>query len=374
MGRCHLSQLTPAPTVFFINDPMLFPSFIHTQKRDPKSNLKSATMHWDFAGQRPETTHMMTYLFGDRGIPAGYHQMNGYSSHTFVLVNAQGERFYCKQHYKVNGGFKTMLASVAEKLAGSDPDSSQRALFGLIDGGGEAEWKVSYQICPEAEALAYKVDWLDVTKVVPHSDYPLIEVGRLVLNRNPENYFAEVEQVAYSPSNLVPGIETSNDKLLQGRLFSYPDTHRHRVGPNHKLLPINRPLCPMHSYTRAGPMRMDGNGGASPNYFPNSDPNAPQPAASTFLESTPAVSGNLGRTPLPAKPVDDWVQAGDLYRRVMSPAARTRLVENMSGHMNGVTGPRRTAILTKAIANFYKADREFGSRLAKNVGISTARL
>lgn len=219
--------------VFFIRDPIKFPDFIHTQKRDPQTNLKSDDMIWDFWNHTPESLHQVTILFSNRGTPNGYRFMNGYSSHTFVWVNAKGERFFVKKHFKTCQGIKNFTGAEAAEVIKNDGDSATRDLFDAIKKGDFPQWNFFVQVMPEKEAENYRFDVFDITKVWPHSDYPLIPVGKLTLNRNPENYFAEIEQSAFSPSHLVPGIEPSNDKMLQGRLFSYPDTHRHRLGSNY---------------------------------------------------------------------------------------------------------------------------------------------
>jgi len=247
--------------VFFIRDPIKFPDFIHSQKKDPRTNLNNATAAWDFWGLTPESTHQVTILMSDRGTPDGYRFMNGYSSHTFRWTNKQGEAFWVKFHFKSRQGIKNFTAEqAAEKLV--DPDYATRDLVNALDAGQTVEWDLKVQVIPEKDGYNYKWNLFDVTKVVPQGDYPLIPVGRLVLNKAPDNYFAEVEQVAYSPGHLVPGIEPSLDKMLQGRLFSYPDTHRHRLGTNYEQIPIN---CPYRAQTnnvnRDGPMRVDKNGG-----------------------------------------------------------------------------------------------------------------
>ena len=221
--------------VFFIRDPVKFPDFVHSQKRDPRNNLKSDDMVWDFWNHTPEALHQITILFSSRGVPQSYRHMNGYSSHTFVWVNVQGERFYVKNHFKTDQGVKNLLGE--EK----DPDSATKDLWTAIEKEDWPSWSMYTQVMPEKQAAGYKYDVFDVTKVWPHSDYPLIPVGKMTLNRNPKNYFAEIEQSAFSPSHLVPGIEPSNDKLLQGRLFSYPDTQRHRLGVNYDQIPVNCP-------------------------------------------------------------------------------------------------------------------------------------
>jgi catalase len=250
--------------VFFIRDPMKFSDFIHTQKRDPRTNLKSPTMMWDFWSRSPESLHQVTILFSDRGTPDGYRHMNGYSSHTFSLLSAQGERVWCKWHVKSMQGIRNLSAVRATQLAGSDPDYAQRDLYGAIEEGACPRWKISVQIMNEEEAHSFRFNPFDLTKVWPHRDFPLREAGILTLNRNPANYFGEVEQAAFSPSNVVPGMGFSPDKMLQGRLVSYPDAHRYRLSVNYESLPVNRPRCPVHHYHRDGMMRFDDNGPVRP--------------------------------------------------------------------------------------------------------------
>ncbi|RWS22735.1 catalase-like protein, partial [Leptotrombidium deliense] len=261
--------------IFFIRDPILFPSFIRSQKRNPRTHLKDVDAFWDFISLRPETTHQVSFLFSDRGIPDGYRFMNGYGSHTFKLVNESGEAVYCKFHYKSNQGIKNLDVKKAAILAGTEPDYAIRDLYNAIATDNFPSWTLYIQVMTFAQAEKWHFNPFDLTKVWPHSEFPLIEVGKIVLNRNPNNYFAEVEQLAFSPANFVPGIEASPDKMLQGRLFAYNDTHRHRLGANFHSLPVNRPICPVMNPTiRDGSYCYDNNGGEMPNYYPNSFLNA----------------------------------------------------------------------------------------------------
>ena len=242
--------------IFFIRDPTLFPSFIHTQKRNPATHLKDADMFWDFISLRPESSHQVSFLFSDRGIPNGYRHMNGYGSHTFKLVNEAGNPVYCKFHYKTDQGIDCILPSEAGKLAGSDPDYGIKDLYENIASDNFPTWTLFIQVMTYEQAETYRWNPFDLTKIWPHSEFPLIQVGKMVLNRNPKNYFAEVEQIAFCPSNMVPGIEASPDKMLQGRLFSYTDTHRHRLGPNYHQIPVNCPYATKSScllYTSPSP-------------------------------------------------------------------------------------------------------------------------
>jgi catalase len=306
--------------VFFIRDPSKFPDFIHTQKRDPQTNLPCPKMFWDFLSLVPESSHQVTILFSDRGTPDGYRHMHGFSSHTFRWVNKEGVASWVKLHFKTKQGIKNLTAEKALQLKGTDPDYSQRDLFNTLQDGKTAEWDLSIQVMPELDAFKYRYNIFDVTKVISQKDYPLIPVGTLVLNKNVENYFAETEQVAFSPGHLVPGMEPSPDKMLQGRLFSYPDTHRHRLGANSDQIPINCPYrTKVHNGQRDGPMRVDGNQGNKPNYEPNS--------FKTFSFSEDAryspyrVTGLVARH-RPNHPNSDFKQPGDLFRNVMDQAAR----------------------------------------------------
>ncbi|MBE8158916.1 MAG: catalase, partial [Betaproteobacteria bacterium] len=236
--------------VFFVRDPYKFPDFIRTQKRSPKTNLRDMAAAWDFWSLSPESLHQVTILFSDRGLPKSYRNINGYGSHTYSLYNAQGERFWCKFHFKTMQGIKFLTDGEAADVVGGDRESHQRDLFTAIERGDFPKWKFCVQIMPEADADKTPYNPFDLTKVWPHGDYPLIEAGILELNRNPENYFAEVEQSSFSPANIISGIGHSPDKMLQFRIFSYADAHRYRLGVNYEDLPVNRPQCPVHSYHR----------------------------------------------------------------------------------------------------------------------------
>jgi len=298
--------------VFFIRDPGKFPDFIHTQKRDPQTNLKPPTMKWDFWSRSPEALHQITILFSDRGIPDGYRHMDGFGSHTFSLINAAGERFWCKWHFKTRQGIRNLAGADASRLAGEDPDYSQRDLFNAIAVGNPPKWRVCVQIMPEKESANVGPIAFDVTKIWSHRQYPLIEVGEMVLDRNPENYFADVEQAAFSPGNMPPGMGVSPDKMLQGRLFAYHDAHLYRVGTNYQQLPVNRSRSPVHDYQRDGSMRFDGNAGSAPNYEPNRFADAPKETPQ-YREPPLAISGNADRFDHRAGN-DDYTQAGDLFR------------------------------------------------------------
>jgi len=348
--------------IFFIRDAIKFPDFIHTQKRDPRTHLKNPNAVWDFWSLSPESLHQVTYLMGDRGIPATLRHMNGYGSHTFKWVNAEGEAVWVKYHFKTEQGVKNMSNEVAAKLAGENPDYHTEDLFNAIEEDDFPKWKLYVQIMPLEDADTYRFDPFDVTKVWSHKDYPLIEVGQMVLNRNPKNYFAEVEQATFSPGTLVPGIEPSPDKMLQGRLFAYSDAHRYRVGANHNLLPINRPKVEVNNYQRDGQMRSDNNGGGSVYYEPNSfggPTEAPAARTTAFPVSGVAESVAYDHN-------DHYTQAGDLYR-LMTEDERARLIETVVGAMKPV---ERDDIKLRQIQHFYKADPEYGERVAKGLGLA----
>lgn len=348
--------------IFFIRDAIKFPDFIHTQKRDPQTHLKNPTAIWDFWSLSPESLHQVTYLMGDRGIPATFRHMNGYGSHTFKWVNEEGEAVWVKYHFKTDQGVKNMTNDVAAKIAGENPDFHTEDLFNAIENGDFPSWTLYVQIMPLEDSNTYRYDPFDVTKVWSHKDYPLIEVGKMTLNKNPENYFAEVEQATFSPGTMVPGIEPSPDKMLQGRLFAYADAHRYRVGVNHNHLPINRPQSGYHNYQRDGQMRFDGNGGGTVYYEPNSFEG---PKESTENKTTPfAVTGVAENVAYDSD--DHYTQAGDLYR-LMDEEERTRTVETIVGAMKPVT---KDEIKLRQIGHFYKADPEFGQRIAEGLGLS----
>ncbi|HPQ69610.1 MAG TPA: catalase [bacterium] len=347
--------------VFFIRDAMKFPDFIHTQKRHPATNLKDPDMFWDFLSLTPESIHQVTVLFSDRGTPLSYRHMNGYSGHTFMWYNAKGEYWWVKIHFKTAQTVKTLTREEAVRLAGADPDHATRDLYASIAKGEPPAWNVSVQIMTPAQAKKYRFDPFDITKVWPHGDFPLQPLGRMVLDRNPENYFADVEQAAFSPGNFVPGIGPSPDRLLQGRLFSYHDTHRHRLGTNYHLLPVNAPkAAKINSYQRDGAMRFDANGAGDPNYWPNSF-GGPGPDAA-FAMPPVDVAGEAARHVYPLGDID-FVQAGDLYRKVMTDTDRDHLIENIVTHLGGA----QKRLQLRQTALFFKADADYGLRIAKGL-------
>lgn len=353
------SSLSPNPSS---NPDLLVLSF------SPQTNLPDPNAVWDFWGLSPESTHQTTILFTDRGTPVGFRHMNGYSSHTYKWVNAEGKPVWVKLHFKTESGVKTFTNEEAAAVAAKDPDYATRDLFTHINTGGIAAWRVCAQIMPYEDAWTYRINPFDVTKIWPHKDYPLVEFGRMVLNRNPTNYHAEVEQSAFSPSHMVPGIEASPDKMLQGRLFSYPDTHRHRLGGNYQQIPINCPYRARVANNQRDGVTFGDNGGSGPNYFPNSF-NGPAPKAE-YKEAPFEIKGVVGRY-AHVHPNDDFSQAGDLYRKVLSAAERTRLINNLAGSIKNVT---REDIQIRAIRNYYRADTEFGTRLAQAVGVDISKI
>lgn len=351
--------------VFFIRDAIKFPDFIHTQKRDPRTHLKNPTAVWDFWSLSPESLHQVTILMSDRGIPATLRHMHGFGSHTFKWTNDKGEGIWIKYHFKTEQGVKNLDVNTAAKIAGENPDYHTEDLFNAIENGDFPAWKLYVQIMPLEDANTYRFDPFDVTKVWSQKDYPLIEVGRMVLNRNPENYFAEVEQATFSPGTLVPGVDVSPDKMLQGRLFAYHDAHRYRVGANHQALPINRSRNEVKNYQRDGQMRFDDNGGRSVYYEPNSfggPKESPEDKQAAYPVSGFADSVSYNHH-------DHYTQAGDLYR-LMSEEERARLVANIVSAMKPV---EKEEIKLRQIGHFYKADPEYGRRVAEGLGLPSPK-
>lgn len=333
-------------------------------------------MFWDFMGLRPETVHQASFLFSDRGTPDGYRHMNGYGSHTFKNVSSKGEAFYVKYHFKTDQGIANLPAADAKRLASEDPDYAIRDLYNAIATGNYPSWTLYVQVMTYEQVSRVPFHPFDLTKIWPHSQFPLHLVGRLVLDRNPADYFTEVEQIAFSPSHMIPGIEPSPDKMLQGRLFSYPDTHRHRLGANYaESIPVNRPLATasshIHHYQRDGPMQATANGNGGPNYFPNSFA-GPQPSADatwhTDALSSNSTSGGSRNNDqverLDTGDEDNFSQAANFYRNVLDDAARERLTDNIAGHMCKVTSP---FIRHRAIQNFARVDPDYGHRIQEKV-------
>jgi catalase len=348
---------------FFLKDGIKFPDFIHTQKRDPQTNLKSAQNVWDFWSKAPESLHQVTILFSDRGTPDGYRHMDGFGSHTYSLINDAGARVWVKWHFKTLQGIKNLSASEAQRLAGVDPDYAQRDLFTAISKGDFPRWSVEIQVMDDAQRATWEAqtgwDAFDLTKVWPQGDFPRIPVGILELNRNPDNYHADVEQAALSPSNIVPGMGYSPDKMLQARLFAYHDAQLYRVGTNHQHLPVNRPRCPFHNQQRDGTMAI-ANGGAAPNY----DPVHPDiPAAGGFGHGDAGwpLEGAAGR--YDTRAVDDhFTQAGNLFR-LLTDDGKRNLIENIAGSLSGADA----AVQDRQIAHFLKADPAYGQGVAEAI-------
>jgi catalase len=352
--------------VFFIRDPQNFSDFIHSQKRRQDSQLRDNNMQWDFWSSKPESAHQVTYLMGDRGIPKSWRKMNGYSSHTYLWENAAGVKHWVKYHFKTDQGLDYLTQADGDRIAGEDADYHRRDLYESIKAGDAPSWTLFVQLMPIADAADYRFNPFDLTKVWPHGDYPLHKVGTMRLDRNPENYFAQIEQAAFEPANLVPGIGPSPDKMLQGRLFSYPDTHRYRIGPNYLQLPVNHPKDEVHSYNRDGHMAYL-NGG-DPTYAPNSY-GGPVADPAAELPTWRVEAGEIVRNAYTLHSEDDdFGQAGTLYRNVMDDAERARLVSNVAGHLaNGVVDP----VLSRALTYWHNVDAELGARIASELGVAS---
>jgi catalase len=349
--------------VFFLRDPMKFQHFIRSQKRRADNGLRDNDMQWDFWSLSPESAHQVAWLMGDRGIPRTWRHMNGYSSHTYMWVNAKGERFWVKYHFKTDQGIECLTQQEADRIAGEDADYHRRDLFEAIKRGDFPSWTLKAQIMPFREAESYRFNPFDLTKVWPHSDYPLHEVGRLTLERNPADFHTEIEQAAFEPNNLVPGIGPSPDKMLLARLFSYADAHRARLGVNYKQIPVNRPKVPVHSYSKDGLMRVENV--SDPVYAPNSK-GGPQADGERYPQvEIWKASGEFVRAAYTKrKDDDDFGQAGTLVRKVMDSAQRNRLVSNVVGHLKkGVTAP----VLERAFVYWRNIDKEIGDRIANGV-------
>ncbi len=351
--------------VFFVRDATKFQDFIHSQKRLPDTGLRSNDMQWDFWTLSPESAHQVAILMSDRGTPRTWRHMNGYSSHTYSCVNAAGERFWVKYHFKTVQGVQNFTASEARAMTAEDPDFHRRDLMQAIAGGDAPEWRLEMQVMPFAEAAGYRFNPFDLTKVWPHGDYPPIQVGRMVLDRNPANFFAEVEQAGFSPANLVPGTGLSPDKMLMGRVFSYHDTHLHRIGPNYEQLPINAPHAPVHSYNKDAQMTYH-HAGSQPVYAPNSygGPQA-DPERGADLGWT-VEAGELGRHAyVKHAQDDDFGQAGTLYRQIMTDTDREHLVTNIVGHAGDHVS---RAMQLRVIAYWTSVDPQLGERVAAGLG------
>ncbi|WP_423920083.1 catalase [Frigoribacterium sp. 2-23] len=351
--------------VFFIRDGIKFPDFIHSQKRLPGSHLRDHNMQWDFWTLSPESAHQVTWLMGDRGLPASWRMMDGFGSHTYQWINAAGERFWVKYHFKTNQGNEILTQADADRIAGEDADFHIRDLSEAIDREEFPTWTLSVQVMPYADAATYRFNPFDLTKVWPHADYPLIEVGTMELNRNPENYFAQIEQATFAPSNFVPGIATSPDKMLLARIFSYADAHRYRVGTNHAQLPVNLPKTEVNSYSKDGAARYHFSSATTPVYAPNSVGGAvasPEAAGDTGGWEN---DGELTRSAVTLHAEDDdFGQAGALYRDVLDDEQRDRMVANIVGHVSKVTVPE---LLPRIFEYWTNVDADLGARVAAGV-------
>ena len=348
--------------VFFFRDPMQFPDLNHAIKRDPRTNMRSANNNWDFWSSLPEALHQVTIVMSDRGIPKTYRNMHGFGSHTFSMINAENKRTWVKFHLRSQQGIENLSDQEAEALVGQDRESHQKDLYDNIENGNFPKWKMYIQVMSEEQANNMKDNPFDVTKVWYKGDFPLIEVGEYELNRNPENYFAEVEQAAFTPANVVPGISFSPDKMLQGRLFSYGDAQRYRLGVNHHHIPVNQPRCPVRSFHRDGAMRVDGNMGGTVHYEPNSQGEwQEQPE---FKEPALAINGAADRFDFREDDNNYFEQPGKLFN-LMSPEKQQLLFENTARNMDGVD----RHIQLRHIGHCYKADPAYGQGVANAIGI-----
>ena len=348
--------------VFFIRDGIKFPDFIHSQKRLPGSNLRDNDMQWDFWSLSPESAHQVTWLMGDRGLPKSWRHMDGFGSHTYQWINAAGERFWVKYHFKTDQGNDYLTQAEADQLAGSDADHHIRDLYTAIEGGDFPSWSLHVQVMPYEDAKTYRFNPFDLTKVWPHADYPLIPVGTMTLDRNPENYFAEIEQAAFSPAHFVPGITGSPDKMLQARIFSYADAQRYRIGANHAELPVNRArAAEVSSYDKDGQLRHTFRSASTPVYAPNSFGGPAADAAAAGDEAGWQNDGELVRVAHTLHPEDDdFGQPGTLYRDVLTEPERERLVANIVGHVGGTRIP---AIRERALQYWRNVDADLGARV-----------
>lgn len=343
--------------VFFMRDPLRFPDLNHAVKRDPRTNLRSAQNNWDFWSLLPEALHQVTYVMGDRGLPSSYRHMHGFGSHTFSFINAHNERHWVKFTFKTQQGIRNLSDAEADAIVAKDRESAQRDLFGAIEQSDFPRWTLYVQIMSEREAASCPINPFDLTKVWPHNSHPLIEVGVLELNRNPENYFAEVEQSAFSPANVVPGVGFSPDKMLQARLFSYGDTQRYRLGVNFNQIPVNAPRCPFHSYHRDGAMRVDSNQGRLPGIVPNGRGEwEDQPH---LAEPVLPLDGGAAHWDHRVDD-DDYSQPGALFR-LMSPGEQVRLFENTARSL----GNASDEVKQRHVGNCAKADPAYGAGVAK---------
>jgi catalase len=355
--------------VFFIKDPKKFSHFIHTQKRDPKTNCKSPTMMWDFWSLNPESLHQVMILMSDRGTPFSYRNMHGFGSHTFSLINKDNEKVWVKFHFITEQGIKNFNGQDASDMRGIDPDHAQRDLVDAIERKDFPKWNMKIQVMKQEQAKTFKWNPFDLTKVWPHGDFPMIDVGVIELNEIPQNYFRDVEQAAFAPAHVVDGISYSPDKMLQGRLLSYPDAHRYRLGVNYEHLPVNK--CPylVTNYQRDGQMQVGDNGGAAPNYRPNSfddiivDENYKEQA----MELDSVIADFYDRND---NDDDHYTQPAMLYRKAMNDLDRKNLVNNIVGAMSGISGEKKDEIINRQLCHFFRADIHLGMAIASGLGIA----
>lgn len=361
--------------VFFIKDPKKFGDFIHTQKRDPHTNLKSPTMMWDYWSLNPESLHQVLILMSDRGTPYGYRHMHGYGSHTFSMINAANERCYVKFHFKTAQGIKNFTNEEAAQMRATDMDFAQRDLFDNIEKGNFPKWDLKIQVMTEADATSqdYYFNPFDLTKVWPHGRFPLIDVGVLELNQNPHNYFQDIEQAAFAPAHIVDGIGYSPDKMLQGRLLSYPDAQRYRLGANYEQIPVNR--CPFatNNYQRDGKMRVDGNGGENPNYYPNSfdDIHIDQSYKEPPLEMQSVIADWYDRNCEGEN--DHYTQPGNLFK-IMTPEQQQNTIHNIIAAMSGIEGPKKSEIINRQLSHWYRVDGRLGAAVGDGLGVDVDML
>ena len=354
--------------VFFIRDPMKFQHFIRSQKRRADNGLRDHDMQWDFWTLSPESAHQVTWLMGDRGIPKTWRNMNGYGSHTYMLVNASDEKFWVKFHFKTDQGIECLTQEEADRLAGESPDYHRKDLFEAIRDGNFPTWTLYFQIMPFEDARDYRISPFDLTKVWPHEDYPLIKVGTMTLNRNVTDFHTEMEQAAFEPNNLVPGIGLSPDKMLLARGFSYADAHRARLGVNYKQIPVNAPAVPVHSYSKDGVGRHVNV--TDPVYAPNSYGGPKADPSRTDHAGLWAADGEMVRAAyVPRADDDDYSQARDLIRKVMDDEARERLVSNVAGHLSDGVSEK---VLARAFEYWKNIDPEIGERIEQAVGATVA--
>lgn len=354
--------------VFFIKDPKKFSHFIHTQKRDPKTNCKSPTSVWDFWSLNPESLHQVMILMSDRGTPFSYRNMNGFGSHTFSFFNKNNERTWVKFHFVTMQGIKNFTGKEAMEMRSLDPDHAQRDMLEAIGNGNFPRWALRIQLMTDEQAKGFKWNPFDVTKVWSHKEFPLMEVGVMELNKIPENYFRDVEQSAFAPASVVDGIGYSPDKMLQGRLLSYPDAHRYRLGVNYEQIPVNKCPYSIANYQRDGLMQMSDNGGSDSNYRPNSFDNIV--TDENYKEPSMQMESNLADW-FDRNNMDDdhYTQPGNLYRNAMDEQGRVNLVSNIINAMSGISGPKKEEIVSRTVCHFFRVDRQLGQAVAAGLGL-----